>query len=160
MEGVPSVKPSVLAEIGPHLSPLIRALTKYQLLTPALALLKAERVRAQIRRSLAELFGQVDLLAWPTLPAPAPPVEDPTVQLPSGDYPADYANVRLGGIANLAGTPAASIPCGWTEAGLPIALQLAAPWGEDARPIDLAELLEQLSDRHYVDAAPPVATPV
>jgi aspartyl-tRNA(Asn)/glutamyl-tRNA(Gln) amidotransferase subunit A len=157
LEGFPAAKPGVAAEIEPHLSPLIRGLTKYQLLVPAVALVKAERVRAQIRRSLADAFDQVDVLAWPTLPAPAPPIEEPTVQLPSGASPADYANVRLGGIANLAGTPAASLPCGWTETGLPIGLQLMAPWQEDARLLDLAELLEQATERRYVDALPPVA---
>jgi aspartyl-tRNA(Asn)/glutamyl-tRNA(Gln) amidotransferase subunit A len=157
LEGFPAAKPGAIAEIEPHLSPLIRGLMKNQLLVPAVALVKAERVRAQIRRSLADAFDRVDVLAWPTLPAPAPPIEEPTVQLPSGSYPADFANVRFGGIANLAGTPAVSLPCGWTQAGLPIGLQLMAPWGEDARLLDLAELLEQATERRYVDAAPPVA---
>jgi aspartyl-tRNA(Asn)/glutamyl-tRNA(Gln) amidotransferase subunit A len=158
LEGFPATKPEAAAEIEPHLSPLIRGLTKYQLLVPGVAQLKAERVRTQIRRSLADAFDHVDVLAWPSLPATAPPIEEPTVQLPSGAYPADYANVRLGGIANLAGTPAVSLPCGWTETGLPIGLQLLAPWEEDARLLDLAELLEQATDRRYVDAVPPVAT--
>jgi Asp-tRNA(Asn)/Glu-tRNA(Gln) amidotransferase A subunit family amidase len=141
MEGIPSTNPAAMAAVEPHLSPLIRALTKYQLLTPAAALLKAERVRALLRRSLAELFRGFDLIAWPSLPAPAPPIEDPTVRLPSGEYPADFANVRLGGIANLAGVPALSVPCGFTKSRLPIGLQLLAPWGEEARLLDVAELL-------------------
>jgi Asp-tRNA(Asn)/Glu-tRNA(Gln) amidotransferase A subunit family amidase len=157
MEGIPSTKPAAIVEIEPHLSPLIRALTKYQLLTPGSALLKAGRVRALLRRSLATLFGAFDLLAWPSLPAPAPPIAEPTVSLPSGDYPADFANVRLGGIANLAGVPAISIPCGFTRSGLPIGLQLLAPWGEDARLLDAAALLEEATERRYVDAAPPLA---
>lgn len=154
METMPSSKPDVLAEIAPHISPLIRGLMKYQILTPGLALLKAERVRGQLRRSIAEAFESVDALVWPTVPAPAPPVDDPTVTLPSGSYPADLANVRLGGIANLAGTPAISVPCGLTEAGLPIGLQLLGPWKEDARLFDLAELLEDATERRYVDASP------
>jgi aspartyl-tRNA(Asn)/glutamyl-tRNA(Gln) amidotransferase subunit A len=157
LEGAPSNRPSAVAELEPHLSPLIKGLTKYQLLTPALAFLKAGRVRAQLRRSIAQAFGSVDALAWPTLPAPAPPVEHPTVTLPSGDYPADFVNVRLGGIANLAGTPAISVPCGISEEGLPIGLQLLAPWGEDARLLDLAELLEEATERRHVDAVPPLA---
>jgi Asp-tRNA(Asn)/Glu-tRNA(Gln) amidotransferase A subunit family amidase len=157
MEGIPSTKPTAIAEVEPHLSPLIRALTKYQLLTPGAALLKAGRVRALLRRSLAALFGEFDLLAWPSLPAPAPPIEDPTVHLPSGAFPADFANVRLGGVANLAGVPALSLPCGFTSSRLPIGLQLLAPWGEEARLLDAAQLLEQATERRYVDAAPPLA---
>jgi aspartyl-tRNA(Asn)/glutamyl-tRNA(Gln) amidotransferase subunit A len=157
LEGVPEGKPAMLAEIEPRLSPVVRGLTKYQLLVPAAALVKAGRLRALVRRSLASLFADVDVLAWPAVPAPAPPIADPRVRLPSGEVPADYANVRLGGIANLAGTPALSLPCGHTANGLPIGLQLLAPWGEDARLLDVAELLEQMTDRRYVDAVPPIA---
>lgn len=157
VEGMPSVKQEILREIEPQLSPLIRALLKYQLLLPASAVVKADRVRAQIRRSLADAFAQVDALAWPATPAPSPPIADPVVELPSGRYPADFANVRLGGLGNLAGVPAASVPCGLTGERLPIGLQMLAPWREDERLLDLAELLEQTTDRRFVDAAPRIA---
>jgi aspartyl-tRNA(Asn)/glutamyl-tRNA(Gln) amidotransferase subunit A len=157
MESIPAAKPELAAEIAPHLSLLIRALMKYQLLTPGGVIFKIERVRTKIRRSVAELFEQVDVLAWPCTPAPAPLIENPSVTLPSGDYPADFANLPLCGIANITGVPAGSIPCGHSAAGLPIALQLLAPWGDDARVLDLAELFEQLSDRRYVEAVPPIA---
>jgi Asp-tRNA(Asn)/Glu-tRNA(Gln) amidotransferase A subunit family amidase len=97
--------------------------------------------------------------AWPTVPAPPPPITDPAVDLPSGRVPADYANVRQGGIGNLAGVPAISVPCGLTAERLPIALQLLAPWGEDELLLDVAELLEQATGRRHVDAIPPVAEP-
>jgi Asp-tRNA(Asn)/Glu-tRNA(Gln) amidotransferase A subunit family amidase len=157
LEVAPATKPQAAAEIAPHLSTLISALTKAQLLMPALALVKAERVRAQLRRAFVDAFEHVDLLAWPAIPAPAPLIEDPTVTLPSGDHPADYANVRLGGIANLTGVPAISIPCGFSGEGLPLGLQLLAPWNEDARLLDGAELFEQATERRYVDAVPQVA---
>lgn len=157
IEGLPSIKAELVAEVGPQLSPVGRALSKYNLMLPAAALVRADRVRAQLRRSLARAFEDVDVLAWPTVPAPPPPIEEPVVDLPAGRVPADYANVRQGGIANLAGVPGISVPCGLTAAGLPIALQLLAPWGEDERLLDVAELLEQETDRRHVDAVPPIA---
>jgi Asp-tRNA(Asn)/Glu-tRNA(Gln) amidotransferase A subunit family amidase len=157
VEGAPSAKPEIVREIEPQLSPLIRALMKYQLLLSADAVVRADRVRAQIRRSLAAAFSQVDVLAWPATPAPSPPISDPVVELPSGRHPADFANVRLGGLGNLAGVPAGSVPCGLTAGRLPIGLQLLAPWREEERLLDLAELLERATDRRFVDAAPPVA---
>jgi Asp-tRNA(Asn)/Glu-tRNA(Gln) amidotransferase A subunit family amidase len=157
VEGIPSVKAELFREIEPHLSPIGRALSKYQLLLPAAALAKADRVRAQIRRSLATSFEEVDVLAWPATPAPAPPISEPVVDLPSGRRPADFANVRLGGIANLAGVPAISVPCGLDGRRLPLGLQLLAPWREDERLLDIAELLEQATARQYVEATPPVA---
>ena len=50
------------------------------------------------------------MLVWPTVAAPAPAIEDTDRELPSGPVPADYANVRMGGIANLTGAPALSAP--------------------------------------------------
>jgi Asp-tRNA(Asn)/Glu-tRNA(Gln) amidotransferase A subunit family amidase len=156
-ELTPSAKPEAAAQVVPHLSPLVRALTKFQLLMPGPAVIKAERVRAQLRRSVVDAFEHVDVLAWPSLPAPAPLVDNPTVTLPSGEHPADYANVRFGGVANLTGVPAGSVPCGFTASGLPIGLQLLAPWREDGRVLDCAELFERASERRFVEAAPPLA---
>ena len=157
LEGFPSRKPELVEEVQPLLSPIGRALSKYNLLLPAAALISADRVRAQLRRSLARAFEEADVLVWPTVPAPPPPIADPRIELPSGNVPADYGNVRQGGIANLSGVPAISVPCGLTADRLPIALQLLAPWDEDERLLDVAELLEQATERRHVDAVPPVA---
>jgi Asp-tRNA(Asn)/Glu-tRNA(Gln) amidotransferase A subunit family amidase len=89
--------------------------------------------------------------------APAPPLENPTVEVPSGTYPADYVNPRQGGLANLAGVPAISLPVGRSSEGLPIGLQLIAPWGRDELLLDAAEALEGATDRAWVDAAPALA---
>ena len=126
-------------------------------LLPAVAISKASRVRTLVRRSLAELFELVDVLAWPTVAAPAPPLENPTVEVPSGAYPADYVNPRQAGIANLTGIPAVSVPVGATSEGLPVALQLLAAWGRDELLLDAAEALERANARRWVDAVPPIA---
>jgi Asp-tRNA(Asn)/Glu-tRNA(Gln) amidotransferase A subunit family amidase len=118
---------------------------------------RADLVRAQLRRSLAAAFEEVDVLAWPMTPAPAPPIENTTVELPSGPVPADYANVRSGGIGNLTGVPALSAPCGFTRDRLPVGLHLVAHWRENERLLDVAELLEQATERRFVDAVPPLA---
>ena len=83
-----------------------------------------------MRRRLAAIFEEVDVIAWPTLPAVAPPLEAPLVELPSGTHTADQANVRGGALANLTGIPGISVPVGHSE-GLPIGLQLQAAWGRD-----------------------------
>jgi aspartyl-tRNA(Asn)/glutamyl-tRNA(Gln) amidotransferase subunit A len=112
-------------------------------------------VRTQLRRSLTEVFGRVELLALPTVPAPAPAIADPTVHLPSGAHPADRANVRQTGLANLTGIPGISVPAGFHPSGLPIALQLVGPWDAEARLLDAARQIEQATSREFVDAVPP-----
>jgi Asp-tRNA(Asn)/Glu-tRNA(Gln) amidotransferase A subunit family amidase len=157
LEASPYAKPEIYAEIEQEVSPVGRALSKYLMLAPAVAMARTELVRAQVRRSLVRAFAEVDVLAWPMTPAPPPPIESPVVELPSGMHPADYANVHHGGIANLAGVPAMSAPCGFTRDRLPVGLHLVAHWRENEQLLDVAELLEQETDRAFVDAAPPLA---
>jgi aspartyl-tRNA(Asn)/glutamyl-tRNA(Gln) amidotransferase subunit A len=156
-EELADLTPKRIAGLGDDVSLVARALLRYRLLLPAAVISKSLRVRTLVRRSLAELFEQVDLLAWPTVPAPAPPLDNPTVILPSGAYPADYANPRHGGIANLAGVPGISVPVGLSSEGLPIGLQLLAAWGRDELLLDCAEALEQATGREWVNAAPALA---
>jgi Asp-tRNA(Asn)/Glu-tRNA(Gln) amidotransferase A subunit family amidase len=156
-EELADMTPERVGALGDDVSLVARALLRYRLLLPAVAISKAQRVRTLARRSLADVFGRVDVLAWPTVAAPAPPLENPTVELPSGAYPADYANPRQAGIANLAGIPAISVPVGLTSAGLPIGLQLLAAWGREELLLDAADALEQANGRRWVDAAPPLA---
>jgi Asp-tRNA(Asn)/Glu-tRNA(Gln) amidotransferase A subunit family amidase len=156
-EELADITPARVADLGEDVSLVARALLRYRMLIPAVAISKALRVRTVVRRSLAELFEHVDLLAWPTVAAPAPPLDNPTVEVPSGHYPADYVNPRQAGIANLTGVPAISAPVGRTSEGLPIGLQLLAPWGGDELLLDAAEALEDANGREWVDAAPPLA---
>jgi aspartyl-tRNA(Asn)/glutamyl-tRNA(Gln) amidotransferase subunit A len=155
-ESLGGVTPERLNRLDPELSPLGRGLLKYRLMLPAVATVKAHQVRTMARQRLAEIFDEVDVIAWPTVPAVAPPLEAPMVELPSGTLTADAANVRGGALANLTGIPAISVPVGSSE-GLPIGLQLQAAWGRDELLLDAAETLEQANERRWVDAVPPLA---
>ena len=110
-----------------------------------------------MRRRLAPLFDDVDVLAWPTVPAVAPPLEMPLVELPSGTLTADQANVRGAGLANLTGIPSISAPVGLCGDGMPIGLQLQAAWGRDELLLDAAEALERANGRRWVESLSPLA---
>jgi Asp-tRNA(Asn)/Glu-tRNA(Gln) amidotransferase A subunit family amidase len=137
-----------------ELDPVTRGLLQYVAMQPARRLVRADRVRAGLRRALVDAFATCDLLAWPTNPAPAPPIDAPVLQLPSGPALADAPNVRQAILANLAGIPGVSVPVGFHSSGLPIGLQLLAPWKEEARLLDAAWRIEQATDRRWVDATP------
>jgi Asp-tRNA(Asn)/Glu-tRNA(Gln) amidotransferase A subunit family amidase len=156
-EELAEMTPERIAALGDEISLVARSLLRYRMLIPAAVIAKAQRVRTLVRRSLAELFKEVDVLAWPTVPAPAPPLDNPTVELPSGAYPADYANPRQAGIANLSGIPGISVPVGQTSMGLPIGLQLLGAWGREDLLLDAAETVERTNGRRWVDASPPLA---
>jgi aspartyl-tRNA(Asn)/glutamyl-tRNA(Gln) amidotransferase subunit A len=153
LESLPELTPEDLQDANP----LISALIKYERLLPAEALVRADRIRAQLRRSAAAAFESYDVLAWPTVPAAAPPIESARVELPSGQHPADPVNVKQTGFGNLTGLPGVNVPVGLDTAGMPVGLQFIAAWEREAVVLDAAEHVERATDRAYVDALPPLA---
>jgi indoleacetamide hydrolase len=145
--------PSNLNALPEELSVLNRGVLKLRGLIPGTLTARALLARAQVRRNLAGLFQQIDVLVWPTVPAVAPPLTDPIIELPSGVTSADAGNARQGVIANLTGIPGVSVPVG-LDGGLPVALQLLGAWGEDALLLDAAEALERATDREFVELRP------
>jgi Asp-tRNA(Asn)/Glu-tRNA(Gln) amidotransferase A subunit family amidase len=155
IERAPSLTPEWFERMEPALHPNMAGLLKTRFVLPASVLLRVTRLRTLLRRELARVFATVDLLAWPTVPAPAPPIARPVVELPEGRMGADMANVRQCGLANLTGIPAISIPCGFAG-GLPVGLMLHAPWGREDLLLDVAERFEAATARAFVDARPPL----
>jgi aspartyl-tRNA(Asn)/glutamyl-tRNA(Gln) amidotransferase subunit A len=54
----------------------------------------------------------------------------------------------LGGIGNICGLPALSVPCGFTEKNLPVGLQFVGRAGDDAAVIQAARMFQQHTDWH------------
>jgi indoleacetamide hydrolase len=145
--------PKVLNALPEELSVINRGVLKLRALLPATITARAFLARAQARLNLARTFDTIDLLAWPAVPAVAPPLTDPMIELPSGRSSADAGNSRQGVLANLIGVPGVSLPVG-LDSGMPVGLQLLAAWGSDARLLDAAEALERATDREFVELRP------
>jgi Asp-tRNA(Asn)/Glu-tRNA(Gln) amidotransferase A subunit family amidase len=155
LNGTPAER---LNSLSPEITPVNRGFAKYRMLLPAAAVVQSARIRTAMRRRLASLFEEVDVLAWPTVPAVAPPLEAPLVELPSGTLSADEANARGGALANLAGIPAISVPVGLSAAdSMPIGLQLQAAWSCEELLLDAAEALERANGRRWVESLAPIA---
>jgi aspartyl-tRNA(Asn)/glutamyl-tRNA(Gln) amidotransferase subunit A len=85
----------------------------------------------EARRSVSKIFADVDVLVTPTMPMPAPAIADLKAD-PDALRPAELRLLRNTRPFNVWGMPAISVPCGFTESGLPIGLQIAGPrWRED-----------------------------
>ena len=91
---------------------------------------KASQVRTLIKNDFEVAFEKCDLIATPTSPTAAFKIGEKTDD-PLTMYLSDIFTISC----NLAGIPGISVPCGFTEAGLPIGLQLLG------RPMDEATLL-------------------
>jgi Asp-tRNA(Asn)/Glu-tRNA(Gln) amidotransferase A subunit family amidase len=145
--------PGVLNNLSPELGVINRGVLKLRALLPLSLTARAFKVRAKVRRDLATLFDGIDLLAWPAVPAVAPSLTEPMIELPSGVESADAGNARQGVIANLTGVPGVSVPVGLDD-GMPAALQLLGAWGTDALLLDAAEALERATNREFVELRP------
>jgi aspartyl-tRNA(Asn)/glutamyl-tRNA(Gln) amidotransferase subunit A len=92
---------------------------------------QAQRYRALLGRSIAELWSRVDVLATPTLPITATRLGQPTVTTRSAEEPTYLALLRNTEPFNLTGLPAVTVPCGFSSEGLPIGLQIVGrPFAE------------------------------
>jgi aspartyl-tRNA(Asn)/glutamyl-tRNA(Gln) amidotransferase subunit A len=98
---------------------------------------KAQQVRALIRRDYDEAFARVDAIALPT---------SPTVAFPLGARIGDPIRMYLSDVftaaANLAGLPAISVPCGLSES-LPVGFQLTGRAFDEATLFRAADALER-----------------
>jgi aspartyl-tRNA(Asn)/glutamyl-tRNA(Gln) amidotransferase subunit A len=101
-----------------------------------------------MRRAVASLFTEVDVLITPTAPVAAPRLSD---------YPASFDEVlTLEGSSilrntrpfNMFGIPTLTVPCGMTREGLPIGLQIAGPPWQEQRILGLACAYEAATDWH------------
>jgi len=99
------------------------------------------------RRGIEKVFADVDVLVTPTTPMPAPSIADLKAD-PEALRPAELRLLRNTRPFNVWGLPAISVPCGFTQGGLPIGLQIAGPhWREDL-VLQLAHAYEQATAWH------------
>ena len=102
--------------------------------------LKAQQVRTLIRGDYDRAFGDVDLVVMPTTPTPAfrlgEKLDDP-LQM----YLADVFTVS----ANLSGLPALSVPCGFTNSGLPVGLQLTGRMFDESTLLRVGDAYERVT---------------
>jgi aspartyl-tRNA(Asn)/glutamyl-tRNA(Gln) amidotransferase subunit A len=99
--------------------------------------LKALKVRTLIRRNFDEAFKKFDVLIGPTMPFPPFKIGE-KIKDPLALYMSDVDTVS----ANLAGLPAISVPCGFTN-GFPIGMQIMAPPLREDLTLQAAYTFEQ-----------------
>ena len=122
---------------------------------PAQAYYKAQKIRAVLRQQILDALDKVDVLVLPTGPVTAPPVESvPGIQSKEHALTGLAGRISFTGPFNLAGTPAISVPCGFSAAGMPMGLQIVGrPFAEEM-VLKVAHAYEQNTDWH--NRRPPV----
>lgn len=104
--------------------------------------LKAQKIRRLIKNDFVQAFGEVDVILGPTTPNPAWKLGEKSAD-PVSAYLEDIYTIT----ANLAGIPGLSMPAGFVD-GLPVGVQLLAPYFQEARLLNVAHQYQQVSDWH------------
>jgi aspartyl-tRNA(Asn)/glutamyl-tRNA(Gln) amidotransferase subunit A len=103
---------------------------------------KAQKVRTLIKKDFEDVFANYDVIIGPTTPTTAFKMAEKT-----SDPMTMYANDILTIPVNLAGVPAISIPCGFSN-GLPLGLQIIGKHFDEGTIYRVAHVFEQSTDYH------------
>jgi len=101
----------------------------------------AERIRRILQKKMADLFTSVDVLATASLPLTASKLDanlDEALTFPD----------PIGGIGNICGLPAISVPCGFDHIGLPVGIQFIGRPLDDAQVVQAARIFQSQTDWH------------
>jgi aspartyl-tRNA(Asn)/glutamyl-tRNA(Gln) amidotransferase subunit A len=99
-----------------------------------------------LRRTIDDSFRDVDLVVLPARRR-TPRTVDASIEREESEKTRN-PELENTGAFNAYGIPAISIPCGFTQAGLPIGLMIAGPRFSEGRVLALARAFEQATDWH------------
>ncbi len=125
-------------------------------LIPASLYHRAQRARQLLRKRLINALEDFDVLVGPVVSTPAPEIKEvKRVFVSEADVRERIFGARsLTTPFNLAGLPAISIPCGFSEDGLPIGLQIAGRAFDEATVLRVSAAYERATDWHQ--RVPPI----
>lgn len=141
-----------MAEKGDLLDPGLRPVVERGLKLSAVDYVNALVQRTAFWQRARLVFDKFDLLVTPTLAVPPFPVGQDRPDAPPGR---DGAELRWSPFTypfNLTGQPAVSVPCGWTQSGLPVGLQIVGRRFDDMAVLRAARAWEQI--RPWADRRP------
>jgi aspartyl-tRNA(Asn)/glutamyl-tRNA(Gln) amidotransferase subunit A len=133
---------------GDKYDPTIRRRIEVGLFISAESYLQAQRVRYKCIKDMISLFEDVDVIATPTVSIGAPNLTDAWVQINGKEVTTREALLRITRVFSTIGFPAISLPCGFTNEGMPVGLQLASRPFSDAMLAQTANFYQQTTSWH------------
>lgn len=145
-------------KLGPaDIEPITRLWAEASLGRTAIEYARMTQIIHGTGRKLAQFFERYDVLLSPTVGTPPPVLGEISMRDENLDrYIAQVWDlVPFTLMINYAGTPAATLPLHWNAAGLPIGVQVATRYGDEATIFRLSSQLEQA--RPWFGRRPPTA---
>ena len=126
----------------------VRARLRLGAVTPAVDYIKAQRARSAYNAQLGEAMRRYDLLLAPSVAVGATAIDQEFVEVAGKRENAPSLMSRLTRPFNLTGQPTISVPCGFTDEGMPIGMQLAGRQWQEATVLRAAHAYEQATEWH------------
>jgi aspartyl-tRNA(Asn)/glutamyl-tRNA(Gln) amidotransferase subunit A len=138
----------LIRENGSEIYPPVRLRLEAGIFISATDYIQAQRARTLFYHQSHNLLKKVDLLAGPTVPVTAFPIG--TSQLKVGDHNVNVISLltQYTRPFNLNGFPAITVPCGFSNDGLPIGFQLAGRPFDEETVLRVAHAYEQATEWH------------
>jgi aspartyl-tRNA(Asn)/glutamyl-tRNA(Gln) amidotransferase subunit A len=121
----------------------------------AIDYIRSRQSQTRVRDEMAGVLAQTPVLAMPTTVIPPVPIETGTTMVGDKEVTGWRVLGQLTRLACFTGQPAITVPCGFTEDGLPIGLQLMGGWFEEPVLLQVADAFEQATEWHL--RRPPLA---
>jgi aspartyl-tRNA(Asn)/glutamyl-tRNA(Gln) amidotransferase subunit A len=119
---------------------------------PATEYVHAQRARSAFCKEMAMIMSDVDVMVLPTVPTGAyerPAAIDSPTQ--AADHPVNLSTLFTA-LFNVTGQPAVTVPCGFTNEGLPLGLQSVARPSEEEMALRVAQAYEDATSWHLEHA--------
>ena len=138
----------LVMEHGDKVDSPVRSRIESGMFIPVTKYIRAKQASTLINKESYDLLSGVDILAGPTAPITAPEIAQQMVDVGGTEMPKGAAVLQYTRVYNLNGLPTISVPCGFSEAGLPIGLQLAGRAFDEATVLQVAHAYEQATSWH------------
>ncbi len=123
--------------------PSLAEMIEWGLLATGVDYVNVSLQRTAFQQYAQRFFTDYDLLLTPQMPVGAWPVDQPPATIEGKPTPSMFDRLAFTFPFNMTGQPAASVPCGFTSEGLPVALQIVGRWHADTLVLQAAAAFEQ-----------------
>jgi len=138
----------LIRENASKIYPPVRIRLEAGIFISATDYIQAQRARTLFYRQSLDLLKKVDLLVGPTLPVTAFPIGTTEVKVGNQNVNVISLLTQYTRPFNLNGFPAITVPCGFSDDGLPIGLQLVGRPFDEETVLRAAHAYEQATEWH------------
>lgn len=118
------------------------------LVVTAVDYVNAHRERTLLNRDFAKIWDQFDVLVGPTERITAPTIEDASPPASRGSESRHPSLSSLAGPFNTTGSPAVTVPCGFTGSGMPVGMQIVGKAFDDGTVLRVAKAYQDVTKWH------------